>query len=215
MNKTFETTKKIKKLVGLAILSAIIIVLQCFCSVLTIPGLNVAVTLTLVPILVGAIMYGVTAGAFLGAVFGLVVLLTDPTAAYLMTLNSVSVNINAFSMNLTPVATAVLCIGKGALAGAAAGLVYKLSYKRLENQLLSVIFSGIVAPIVNTGCFVLGMLLFFKDTIYGWASGSSSFIYYVIIGLCGINFVVELCVNLALSAGIVTIVNAVKQNRKN
>lgn len=212
MNKTFETTKK---MVVLAILSAIIVVLQYFCSVLTIPGLNVPVTLTLVPILVGAIMYGVSAGAILGSVFGIVVLLTDPTAAYLMTLNSISINFSVFHINLTPVATAVLCIGKGALAGAAAGLVYKISYKDLKNQTLSVIFSGVVAPIVNTGCFVLGMLLFFKDTIYSWASDSSSFVYYVIIGLCGINFVVELCVNLALSAGIVTIVNAVKQNRKN
>lgn len=215
MNKTFETTEKIRKLVVLAILSAIIIVLQCFCSVLTIPGLNVSVTLTLVPILVGAIMYGVSAGAILGAVFGIVVLLTDGTAAYLANLNSISIDFSVFHINLTPIATAILCIGKGALAGAAAGLVYKLSYKSLKNQTLSVIFSGIVAPIVNTGCFVLGMLLFFKDTIYGWSSGSSSFVYYVIIGLCGINFVVELCVNLALSAGIVTIVNAVKQNRRN
>lgn len=184
----------------LAILAAIIVVLQCFCSVLTIPGFNVAITLTLVPILVGAAIYGTGAGAFLGAVFGIIVLITDPTAALLMTQNLA--------------ATAVLCIAKGVLAGTAAGLVYDLVTRRSERMpLLGVILAGIAAPVVNTGCFVLGMLLFFKDTIYGWSAGSPSFLYYVLIGLCGLNFVVELCVNLVLSTGIVTIVKAVKQSK--
>lgn len=206
MNKTQKTTDSIRKMTVLAILAAIIVVLQCFCSVLTIPGFNVAITLTLVPILVGAAIYGIGAGAFLGAVFGVVVLVTDPTAAMLMTQNLIL--------------TAVLCIGKGVLAGVAAGAMYKLLTRNAENnqgrQLLGVILGGIAAPIANTGAFVLGMVLFFKDTIYGWssASGSPSFLYYVLIGLCGINFVVELFVNLILSTGIVTIIKAVGLSRK-
>ena len=205
MNKTQKTTESIRKMTVLAILAAIIVVLQCFCSVLTIPGFNVAITLTLVPILVGAAIYGVGAGAFLGTVFGIVVLVTDPTAAMLMTQNLV--------------ATAVLCIGKGVLAGVAAGGIYKLVTLKGQShgrQLLGVILGGIAAPIANTGAFVLGMVLFFKDTIYGWssASGSPSFLYYVLIGLCGINFVVELFVNLILSTGIVTIIKAVGISRK-
>ena len=204
MNKTQKTTDSIRKMTVLAILAAIIVVLQCFCTVLTIPGFNVAITLTLVPILVGAAIYGISAGAFLGAVFGVVVLVTDPTAAMLMTQNLI--------------ATAVLCIGKGVLAGAAAGAVYKLltfKSKSQARQLLGVILGGIAAPIANTGSFVLGMVLFFKDTIYGWssASGSPSFLYYVLIGLCGVNFVVELFVNLILSTGIVTIIKAVGLSR--
>ena len=183
-------SEKTKKLVVLAILSAIIVVLQCFCSVLTIPGLNVAITLTLVPILVGVAMYGVSAGAVLGAVFGIIVLITDPTAKMLMQPGLVQA-----------IATGVLCIGKGVLAGVAGGLVYKLVAKKSEgSQLLA---------------FILGMLIFFKGTIFGWSSGSPSFAYYIIVGLCGINFVVELLVNLALSTAISTIVKAARNAVKN
>lgn len=205
MNKTQKTTDNIRKMTVLAILAAIIVVLQCFCSVLTIPGFNVAITLTLVPILVGAAIYGKGAGAFLGAVFGIVVLVTDPTAAMLMAQNLV--------------ATAVLCIGKGVLAGFAAGLIYELITRKNQNKMAmlpGVVLAGIAAPVVNTGSFILGMVIFFKDTIFGWstASGSPSFLYYVIIGLCGINFLVELFVNLILSTGIVSIIKAVEFSRK-
>ncbi len=193
-----------KKLVVLAILSAIIVVLQCFCSVLTIPGLNVAITLTLVPILVGVAMYGISAGAVLGAVFGIIVFITDPTAKMLMQPGI-----------LQAIATGVLCIGKGVLAGVVAGLVYKLVARKSEgSQLLGIILAGIAAPIANTGTFILGMLIFFKDTIFGWSAGSPSFAYYIIVGLCGINFVVELLVNLVLSTAISTIVKAASKAAK-
>lgn len=193
MKKTID----VRKMTLLAILAAIIVVLQCFCSVLTIPGLNVAITLTLVPILVGVGVYGSGAGAFLGAVFGIIVFIVDPTAKFLMTENFL--------------ATAVLCIGKGVLAGLFAGLVYKAIAK--ANEFFGIIVAGIVAPVVNTGIFVLGMVVFFKDTIFSWAqaSGRPSFLSYVILGLCGLNFLVELVVNLALSTAISTIIKAAKK----
>ncbi len=193
MNKTVN----VRKMTLLAILAAIIVVLQCFCSVLTIPGLNVAITLTLVPILVGVGVYGTGAGAFLGAVFGIIVFIVDPTAKFLMAEN--------FFL------TAVLCIGKGVLAGLFAGLVYSALSK--VNEVLGIIIAGIVAPVVNTGIFVLGMTIFFKDTIFSWAqaSGRPSFLSYVILTLCGINFLVELVVNLALSTTISTIIKAARK----
>lgn len=194
-----KTSESIRKLVTLAILAAIIIVLQCFCSVIKIGA--VSITLTLAPILVGAALYGAHAGAFLGAVFGIVVFATDSTALYLM------------SMNIA--ATAVICIGKGVLAGIAAGLVYKLLASK--SRIGGVICAGVVSPIVNTGLFVGGMLLFFKDIIYSWASasGKPSMLAYVIFGLCGLNFVIELCVNLVLSTAICTIVKAVRKSSNN
>lgn len=182
----------IRTFTGVAILAAIIVVLQCFCSVIKIGP--VSITLTLAPILVGAAVYGVGAGALLGAVFGIIVFVTDSTALYLMGIN--------FFM------TALLCIGKGILAGVAAGIVYKLLSKK--SQLAAIVLAGIVSPIVNTGAFVAGMLVFFKDIIYGWASssGQPSMVAYIIFGLCGLNFIVELVVNLVLSSAVNTIVSA-------
>lgn len=65
-------------------------------------------TLTLVPIVVGAALYGPRAGAWLGFVFGAVVLIAcittaDPTGGLLW--------------NLNPFMTALLCLVKGIAAG--------------------------------------------------------------------------------------------------
>ena len=184
-------------MVMISILGVIIVVLQAVATLISSTGLfPVAITLALVPILVGAAMYGVGAGTVLGAVFGVIVFIIDPTAHLLMGMNFL--------------ATALLCIGKGALAGFAAGIVYKLLGK--ISSILAIIVSGVIVPIVNTGCFVLGMMLFFNDTIVGWAtaSGRPSFGAYIIFGLCGINFIIELCVNMLLATAINTIVKQAK-----
>ena len=62
-----------QKLVTLAIFTALIIVLQLTANVAKIGP--VSITLSLVPIVVGAALYGTGAGAYLGGVFGLVVLM--------------------------------------------------------------------------------------------------------------------------------------------
>ena len=62
---------KIVRMATLAILTAIVVVLQLMGSFIHIGP--VAISLTLIPIVVGAAMLGTSAGAFLGFVFGLVV----------------------------------------------------------------------------------------------------------------------------------------------
>ena len=63
---------KTKRMVGIALLSAIVIVLQLLGSFIRFGP--VSVSLVLIPIVVGAAMYGPAAGAVLGAVFSMVVL---------------------------------------------------------------------------------------------------------------------------------------------
>ena len=60
-----------RKLAALAIFTALIVVLQLVANVAKVGP--VSITLSLVPIVVGAALYGVSAGAYLGGVFGLVV----------------------------------------------------------------------------------------------------------------------------------------------
>ena len=74
-----NSTEKTRRLVGLSIFTALVIVLQLvatFVKIGTFP-----VTLTLVPIVVGAALYGPKAGAWLGFVFGVVVLIACITNA--------------------------------------------------------------------------------------------------------------------------------------
>ena len=62
-----------------------------------------------------------------------------------------------------------------------------------------------VCPVVNTGLFVAGALLFLQDTLKEWAGGSPLW-NYIIVGLTGINFLIELAVNLVLATVIVRII---------
>lgn len=189
-------TKVTQTIVGLGVLTAIVIILQAL-------ALNIrfgifSITLVLVPIIVGAALYGFKAGAWLGLVFGVVVLLTGDAAPFLA--------VNAPG-------TIITVLAKGILAGLAAGLVYSLASKK--NQLFAAILAGITAPVVNTGIFLIGCRLFFFDTISEWgrAAGFENAAAYMFIGLAGVNFIVELIINLVLAAAIVQIVRLVKKNR--
>lgn len=166
-------------------LTAIVVVLQAAAVSIRFGIFNI--TLVLVPMVVGAALFGRYVGAWLGFVFGVVVLFTDA---------------GAFLAVSVP-GTIVTCILKGAAAGFAAGIVYKLLEKR--NKLLAVVCAGIVAPVVNTGIFLLGCLIFFLPTIQSWA-GEQSVAYFLIFGMVGGNFLVELVINLVLSSAIVRII---------
>lgn len=195
-NKKSAGTKKrldTVSVVTLGLLTALIVVLQ---------GLAIgikfgifSITLTLVPIIVGAALYGWKAGAWLGGVFGVVVLFTD--AGLFLAIN--------------PAGTVVTVLLKGVLAGAAAGAVYTLAAR--VNGVFAAIAAAIVSPVVNTGIFLLGCRIFFWETIGEWAAGAGfeSAGAYVIGGMVGLNFLVELGVNLALSSAIVTIINLARK----
>lgn len=190
-------TKKldIYKLVGTGILTAIVIVLQAVVSGIRFGQFSI--TLVLVPIVVGAALYGVMTGAWLGLVFGAVVLYTD-SAAF---------------MAISVPGTVITVLAKGVLAGLVAGLVYKLIEDK--NRLIAVICAGIACALTNTGVFLLGCLVFFFDTIKGWSAGAGyeNAGAYMILGLVGLNFLVELGVNVALSAATERIIRTVKKSK--
>ena len=68
-----RASEKTRRLTGLALMTAIIVVLQVVASFVKFGPFTI--TLALAPILIGAALYGPKAGACLGGVFGAVVLL--------------------------------------------------------------------------------------------------------------------------------------------
>ena len=188
------------KLTGLGILTAIIIVLQVFTTFVRFGPFSI--TLALIPIVVGAAMYGKGAGAYLGAVFSVVVVIMCITGGDVG---------GAMVWAANPFMCVIMCMLKGTVAGFLAGWMYELIAPK--NQLLGVIVAALVSPIANTGIFIIGMLLFFKDTLAAWAGGSD-LLTYIIMGLTGVNFLVELGVNLVLSPIVVKIIEAVKKASK-
>ena len=192
-----RANEKTRRLTGLALMTAIIVVLQVVASFVKFGPFSI--TLALAPIIIGAALYGAGAGAWLGAVFGVVVLIAciagwDAGGNILFTAN--------------PLLTAALCIVKGAAAGFVSGLVFRGLSRR--SPMGAAITAGIVCPVVNTGIFCVGLAVFFYDTLVAWAGGSD-LIYYIIFVLTGVNFVLELAINLVLSTVIVRVVGARKR----
>ena len=101
--------EKTRRLTGLALMTAIVIVLQLVASALVKVGVF-APTLTLAPILIGAAIYGPKAGAYLGGVFGVVVTITC--------IIGWDAGGNAL-WNANPFLTALICIVKGVAGGPA------------------------------------------------------------------------------------------------
>lgn len=197
MKKKMNIRKKlnVRKIVGLGMLTAIVIVFQLISSFIKVGQFSI--TLVLIPIVLGASLYGYAAGAWLGFVFSLTVLLSGDAAAFLA---------------VDVIGTIVTVIAKGTLAGLIAGVVYKLLCKK--NRTLAVAASSVICPIVNTGIFLIGCVLFFMPTIRGWAAGSdfgANVIGYMFIGLAGINFLLELGVNIILNPAIHSVINLINK----
>ena len=170
------------RMTQLAILTAIVGVLSYFGGFIKIGGLA-SISLTLVPVVLGAALLGPRAGAWLGAVSGAVFFLTADAA---------------FWLNLSVFGTILTVMVKGTLAGLAAGLLYRLFAKR--NMLLALLTAAAVCPIVNTGIFLLGCLTFFFDAVKEMAGAADSSVFaFLIVVFVGLNFVFELLLNLLLT----------------
>ncbi len=189
-----NTTNKIstKNLVLSAILTALVIILQFMGSFVKFGMFSVS--LVLIPIVIGAATCGKKISAWLGFVFGAVVLLSGDAAAFL------AVNIPG---------TIITVLLKGTLCGFFAGAVFDL-FKN-KNKYAATVASAIVCPIVNTGIFLIGCLIFFMPTVSQWALGEGfgeNVGLYMIAGLVGFNFIFELIFNIVLSPVIVRILSA-------
>ena len=194
MNES-KSLKKTKVLVGMAIFTALVVVLQHMAGIIKIGPFSPSLV---IPMVIGAAVYGVKTGAWLGLVFGIVVLIGCITGT--------DMGGNAMWV-FNPAVTAVICIGKGVAAGLLSGLTYRaLQHK---NQLLATVAAAIVCPVVNTGLFCIGAVAVFRPILEQWAGGAD-LVSYVFMGLIGVNFLVEMGINVVLSPVVVRILHAVK-----
>ena len=195
MNKK-SSSEKTRLLVTLSVLTAIVAILAYFGGFIKI-GLA-SISLTLVPVVLGAALCGPFAGAWLGFVAGAVFFLTPDSAFWL-------------GMGILP--TVLIVLLKGFLAGLSCGYIYKLLKKK--NEYLAVIISAIVCPFVNTSIFLIGCRLFFWDFVTSSASAQGKGVLgFIIVSLVSINFVFELLVNIVLSPSILKLLNLTKKSQK-
>lgn len=194
MNKTNNRSAHIRQLVLLALLSAIVAVLAYYGGFIKLGSLA-SISLTLIPVVIGATLCGPYAGAWLGAVAG-AMFFTTPDAV--------------FWLGLSVPGTIITVMVKGILSGLCAGLVFMLLKNR--NRYLAVLISAIVCPVVNTGIFLLGSLVFFMDAVKDGAVGEGMSIgMYLIVFFVGLNFIFELIANIAMSPAIIRLLDIVKR----
>lgn len=186
---TNKRQKQTQTLVLGAVMTALVVVLQLLGSFIKLGPFSVS--LVLVPIVIGAAMCGYKIGAWLGLVFGVVVLASGDAAAF-------------YAISVPGTITTVLV--KGTLCGLISGIVYKLIEKK--NRYLAVISAAVVCPVVNTGVFLLGCKLFFMSAISEWglANGFENVTEYMFLGLAGGNFIFELIVNIILAPVILRVI---------
>lgn len=185
---------KTETMVLAALMTALVVILQFMGSFIRLGPFQCS--LVLMPIVVGAAMCGKKVSAWLGFVFGMVVLLNGDAAAFL-TVNAIG--------------TVITVLAKGTLCGLCAGLVYDLL--KNKNKYLAVLGAAIVCPIVNTGVFLIGCFVFFFETISSWglAMGFENALQYMFLGLVGGNFLFELLTNIVLCPAIVRVLNLRKK----
>ena len=129
-NRRRSQKQRVLYLVQMALLTAIIMALHF--SGVAIPAFGTKISLVLIPIALGAMLLGPTAGAILGFIYGATVFITlgvmhmDPFTAFLFDSN--------------PIATFLICTVKTTAAGLVAGFVYRALSKK--NVWLAVIVAS-------------------------------------------------------------------------
>lgn len=190
------------RLTVLAILSALTVVFQLISSQLTIG--TVSITLSLVPIVIGAVLLGPSAGALLGAVLGAVNFVASFSNPFLLLL-----------FQSAPIVYLLLCFGKTIAAGAVSGWIARFFHKK--NSFVGVCLSSLATPVVNTGLFFAAMLTVFRAPIvsYFGEAAAADIVVFVAVTLIGINFIVEFAINAVLCPAVHLIMTAVQKNRRN
>lgn len=186
-----EKRMSTRNLTMAAVLTALTVLLQYMGSFVRFGPFSIS--LVLIPIVIGAATCGVKTGAWLGFVFGGVVLLSGDAGAFLA---------------VDALGTVITVLAKGTLCGLLAGLAFKGMEKLTKNDYVSAIVAAVVCPIVNTGIFLIGCLLFFMDTITMWAGGTDVG-HYMIFVLVGANFIFELLFNIVFAPAVVQIIKVV------
>lgn len=202
-----SVNKKVERMAQLALLVALVVVLQIVSAMIPPIGGLVSITLTLIPVVVGGILLGKGSGAFLGFAFGTIVLIN--CIAGLDAGGNILWNANPFF-------TALICLVKGIAAGFFPAWFYELINGKTPSQgrtFGATVVAALSAPVINTGLFVCGMFLFFSETLNAWADGTNVMIY-VLTALAGVNFLVEFGINTILSPAIVRIVAVVGKKIK-
>ena len=189
-------TTNVRFLAQLGLLAAIEIVMKLI-GLGSVPVGPLYMSFLTVPIAVGAMTLGPSAGAILGAVFGLVSFKDAMTGASAMT---------GVFFQISPVHTFILCVVMRAIMGFCVGLLFKALRLIDRKGGWSYFIGAISAPLLNTLFFMGYSVAVFYQTEYiqGLVStkGASNPLMFVVL-LVGVQGLIEAIVCCA-AGGVIT-----------
>lgn len=164
----------------------------------------IEITFMVLPVAIGAILLGPSAGAILGGLFGILSFIqcfgTSPLGVILL--------------GLDPFLTFITCVIPRILCGWLPGLLFKALSKIDKTKVVSYYATSLATALLNTIFFVGCVILFFwkNDTFIStmneWKVATDS-IWIFIIAFVGTNGVVEAIVNFILGGSIAKVVTKV------
>lgn len=143
-----------RRMAQLALFIAIIFVMR-ITGLTRIPIGPLYMTLSMIPIAIGAMLIGPAGGAVLGLVYGCTSLYDAITGASVMT--------GAF-FQVSPVHTVLLCVGTRVLVGFLTGWLFRAVHRIDRTKTVSYFIGGLLAPVLNTVLFMGYIVLFFYRT---------------------------------------------------
>ena len=155
---------------------------------------GLVITFNMIPVAIAAVSMGVSGGAIVGGIFGLISFSTcfgwfggDPFGAILL--------------NTNPVYTFLLCVVTRVLMGVLTALVYKLLSK-WSNAYIGFAATGLCAALFNTILFMTALVVLFGQTneVQGMMAGKSIVLF--IITSVGINSVIEMIISTILTGAV-------------
>lgn len=182
--------KHLLAMVKLAMLVALLMIF-CFTPIGFLKIGIVEITFNMIPVVIGAIVIGPAAGAFLGALFG--------AASFWQCFGQSTFGTLLFGVN--PFFTVLICFVPRILAGLIPGLIFRAMTKKKDN-IAAYFVSAAVGSLTNTVLFVGGFCLLFKDTMLGMASDNGLSPLAFIATAFLLNASVELVANTAIVAAV-------------
>ena len=178
----------VKRMAEIALLTAIVLILAFTpLGYLKTPW-GVEITFIVVPVAVGSVVLGPTAGAFLGFVFGMTSFVQCFGASPL----------GAMMLQISPIGTFICCVVTRILVGWLPGLIYQLFRRIKKANLFGIGLCCFLTPVINTALYIVGNYLIFSDTwldiavgSYGYTGEGGISLLAFMLGMVAVNGIVE------------------------
>ena len=201
---TKVNNEKLYKLVATAIFSAAVVVLTLTMGMIKIGSFNL--TFALVPIVLAGVFFGIVPGTIAGFAFGLTVFIQcatglEPSGHALFVIN--------------PFYTFVATVVRGALMGFLTALVFRGLTKVIKNMYIKEFAASVLAPVFNTGLFLLIYATLFNPQMKEFAAAEgASALYLLFIIIAGVNFLVEVATTVVVTPPIAVVLEKTVKTEK-